>query len=312
MRFVPVVRWAVASGTPHTTVLGQFDDEKEGAGPAGVVNRTVLRLKPEFATVARNGHNGDRMAKMNFWQWLGVALLLIGVVWFIYNKSKGSGSTQRTMAELRMPGVHTAPHTRARRPPSRAHRPRPVLGVRGRGAKVLSWVVVSGLVFRKLGAFELGMLAAARATVGFLNYAGMGKAPLVHRMSAALAAPRAVEHAAVPEATGVSFHTSPRIDVSRLTDAAYSNGSLLACTSAIFGLFALAFYSHSFAEIHRVNSPAHTPAIGDGPTAGAGYALPPRKRCLRCGASGDGRIWVDYAILSVELSPGRARVLFPI
>ena len=45
------------------------------------------------------------MAKLNFWQWLGVALLLIGVVWFIYNKSKGSGSTQRTMAELRAPGV---------------------------------------------------------------------------------------------------------------------------------------------------------------------------------------------------------------
>jgi drug/metabolite transporter (DMT)-like permease len=39
------------------------------------------------------------MAKLNFWQWLGVVLFVIGVAWFIYNKSKGSGSTQRTTAE---------------------------------------------------------------------------------------------------------------------------------------------------------------------------------------------------------------------
>ena len=39
------------------------------------------------------------MAKLNFWQWLGVALLILGVVWFIYNKSKGTSTTGRTMAE---------------------------------------------------------------------------------------------------------------------------------------------------------------------------------------------------------------------
>ena len=121
-------------------------------------------------------------------------------------------------------------------------------------------------------------------------------------MSAALAAPRAVEHAAVPEANGgVISYASPRIDVMAFpTDAAYSNGLLLACTSAIFGLFALAFYSHSFAEMHRVNALAlrSAPYRRWSPTAGAGYALR-----LVSDVSGAvlqaGRIWVDYAILSV-------------
>jgi hypothetical protein len=39
------------------------------------------------------------MLKLNFWQWLGVVLLIIGVAWYVYNKSKGSGTTGRTMAE---------------------------------------------------------------------------------------------------------------------------------------------------------------------------------------------------------------------
>jgi len=39
------------------------------------------------------------MAKLNFWQWLGVVLLIVGVAWFIYNKSKGTSTSRRTMAE---------------------------------------------------------------------------------------------------------------------------------------------------------------------------------------------------------------------
>ena len=39
------------------------------------------------------------MAKLNFWQWLGVALLIVGVAWVIYNKSKGASASRRTMAE---------------------------------------------------------------------------------------------------------------------------------------------------------------------------------------------------------------------
>ena len=39
------------------------------------------------------------MAKLNFLQWLGVALLIVGVAWFVYNKSKGTSTTRRTKAE---------------------------------------------------------------------------------------------------------------------------------------------------------------------------------------------------------------------
>ena len=30
--------------------------------------------------------------KLNFWQWLGIVLLVIGLAWLIYNKTKGAGS----------------------------------------------------------------------------------------------------------------------------------------------------------------------------------------------------------------------------
>jgi hypothetical protein len=34
--------------------------------------------------------------KLNFWQWLGIVLLVIGVVWLIYgNWGKGSGGDPR-------------------------------------------------------------------------------------------------------------------------------------------------------------------------------------------------------------------------
>ena len=31
--------------------------------------------------------------KLNFWQWLGIVLLVIGLVWLIYSKTKGTGSS---------------------------------------------------------------------------------------------------------------------------------------------------------------------------------------------------------------------------
>ena len=76
---------------------------------------------------------------------------------------------------------------------------------------MLSWVVVTGLVVRRLGAFELGMLALARATVGLLNYAGLGLAPaLVHRMSQALAASAAGEQTGGEDGARILSYATPR------------------------------------------------------------------------------------------------------
>jgi O-antigen/teichoic acid export membrane protein len=126
------------------------------------------------------------------------------------------------------------------------------------GAKVLSWVVVSGLVFRRLGAFELGMLALARATVGFLNYAGVGLAPaLVHRMSAALAAPRAVEHDISHCNGGILSYATATSSRSRIaTLQSYSNGLLLIFAAALLVFPVLILYSRNFAEAHRISASA--------------------------------------------------------
>ena len=79
------------------------------------------------------------------------------------------------------------------------------------GAKVRSWVVVSGLVFRRLGPVDLGILALIRATVGLLNYAGVGLLPaLVHRMTLARRPPAATAAASESDfAGGVLPYATP-------------------------------------------------------------------------------------------------------
>src|SRR5438132_10060949 len=44
-------------------------------------------------------------------------------------------------------------------------------------ARITSWVIVSAMVYRKLGADAFAMLTLVRATVGLLAYAALGIAP---------------------------------------------------------------------------------------------------------------------------------------
>src|SRR5688572_8515082 len=134
-------------------------------------------------------------------------------------------------------------------------------GYAAAGAKVASWVVVSGLVFRKLGAFDLGLLTLARATVGFLNYAAIGLAPaLVHRMGRALAGEtpgtpaRPIDsQESAPSLGAVLDYANPQNrDLSRAVLAVYSNGLVIATAAALFGFIALWIYSRHFDRIHGV------------------------------------------------------------
>src|SRR5215212_8054048 len=52
------------------------------------------------------------------------------------------------------------------------------------GAKIIRWVVVSGIVFRIGGIAEFGMLALIRATVGLLQYASLGLGPAMVKLGA--------------------------------------------------------------------------------------------------------------------------------
>ena len=39
----------------------------------------------------------DERMKLNFWQWIGIALLLLGVVWYIM-REKGKAATKTAMS----------------------------------------------------------------------------------------------------------------------------------------------------------------------------------------------------------------------
>jgi O-antigen/teichoic acid export membrane protein len=52
------------------------------------------------------------------------------------------------------------------------------------GSRVLSWVVVTAIVYRRLGATNFAMLALVRTTIGLLNYTSIGLAPAMIRLMA--------------------------------------------------------------------------------------------------------------------------------
>src|SRR2546421_217533 len=53
-------------------------------------------------------------------------------------------------------------------------------------ARITSWVIVSAMVYRKLGADAFAMLTLVRATVGLLAYAALGIAPaMISRLAGA-------------------------------------------------------------------------------------------------------------------------------
>ena len=126
------------------------------------------------------------------------------------------------------------------------------------GAKVLSWVVVSGLVFRRMGAFELGLLALARATVGILNYAGVGLLPaLVHRMTLALQSPAREQATHGVDFTGNILPYASQASVlppRSPLDPAYTNGLAILVGATILAAIPLALYAHAFPALHDVPS----------------------------------------------------------
>src|SRR4051812_35063631 len=49
-------------------------------------------------------------------------------------------------------------------------------------SRIASWVVVSAVVYRTIGAEAFGLVALVRATVGLLGYAGIGLGPALIRV----------------------------------------------------------------------------------------------------------------------------------
>ncbi len=116
------------------------------------------------------------------------------------------------------------------------------------GAKILSWVVVSAIVFRKGGVAEFGILALIRGTIGLLNYVSLGLAPAMVKLLAEEQAKSQIPQAET--AAGVISYYNPQRE-SRL-NAIYSNAMSLATICALVGMILIGGYALGFRHVHRV------------------------------------------------------------
>jgi O-antigen/teichoic acid export membrane protein len=105
------------------------------------------------------------------------------------------------------------------------------------GTRVVSWIVVSALVYRRAGPAAFAMLALVRATLGLLNYATVGLAPaMIHFLPARKWAEHRVITPIVEGADPPAIDYAPAAETSRPTsgpDALYCNGVALAWAAAI-------------------------------------------------------------------------------
>ena len=116
-------------------------------------------------------------------------------------------------------------------------------------SKILSWVIVLGLVYRFIDAADFAMLALVRATIGILNYTTLGLSPAMIRMLAeARARPQPVIDAA-----SVLPYFNPDDSATRDVRALYSNGMAIALVSALLGvavtLIYAGFFNHFFPHV---------------------------------------------------------------
>jgi O-antigen/teichoic acid export membrane protein len=124
------------------------------------------------------------------------------------------------------------------------------------GARVLSWVGVSALLFRA-DPLQYAMLALIRGTVGLLNYTSLGLAPAMVR---ALAQARHAGDAdlatnVASTVTATKVETVPVLHYSRPDDAAlrvYASGKLAAALTGAIGIVLAAVYAFYFPVLHKI------------------------------------------------------------
>jgi O-antigen/teichoic acid export membrane protein len=127
-------------------------------------------------------------------------------------------------------------------------------------AKVGSWAVITGLLLRYAGEAQLAVFALVRATLGVLNYAGVGMAPALVRMlstASPLAELRKARVSATPAPRTNTLDYAgpgprdepPELAARRLL---VSNGVALMLLITIALMPAILAYGHFFDRIHAV------------------------------------------------------------
>ncbi len=134
------------------------------------------------------------------------------------------------------------------------------------GARVTSWVVVSAVVYRRLGADALGLLTLVRATVGILAYTSLGLGPALVKVLSEVAAPRERAHEVPIAALAVAenAHAQPLLMYaesaamplpSEMVARVYVTGERLAVGLGLVGLMLAGIYGSWFRRLHEVSIP---------------------------------------------------------
>jgi O-antigen/teichoic acid export membrane protein len=122
-------------------------------------------------------------------------------------------------------------------------------------AKILSWVIVLGLVYRFIDAADFAMLALVRGTIGILNYTTLGLSPAMIRMlaeAAGSAKHRAAGGDDARDAHGVISYFNPDDPQTRDVRTLYSNGMLIALFSGLIGIAVTIAYAGSFNRLFHM------------------------------------------------------------
>jgi O-antigen/teichoic acid export membrane protein len=147
-------------------------------------------------------------------------------------------------------------------------------------ARIGSWVAVSAVVYRRLGAEALGLLTLVRATIGILSYTSLGLGPAIVKLLTATSDPSPGDadpkpptppppftpptpSAAIPSsavnsdaeakpliayAARAPADASPDESISRV----YSTGERLAVALGLLGLILTVVYAKFFTSLHEV------------------------------------------------------------
>lgn len=120
-------------------------------------------------------------------------------------------------------------------------------------ARIGSWVIVSAVVYRKMGADAFALLALVRGTIGILNYTNLGLAPaLIHAISR-ISRERKLEAFPTSNAPGASpvleYESPPLTDPSRVV---YIHAILIGLVSFFAGWLLVVIYIVLFPVLHHV------------------------------------------------------------
>ncbi len=130
-------------------------------------------------------------------------------------------------------------------------------------ARVLGWVVVSGVIFRNYGAVALGLITLIRATIGILSYTSLGLGPALVRKFAEISGAQVTERELVAEAMEIDRATPPPVldyaSTSQFANptayrmlAAYTTGNSVATLCGIVALAVSFLYASQFYRLHEI------------------------------------------------------------